>query len=339
MVLSPSTAVFPRRARSLRRGFTILEVLVSAVLLLIVSLISYSIISSISSAWRTHKARLSTFEGARVGFELLTNRLSQATLNTYWDYDDPANPTRYLRRSELHFNMGRGATLLPDLPGVTGDAVFFLAPLGFTSTTGLQPLTKMLTACGFYIRFSSEVERPDFLDARIPVRFRYRLMQFLQPGENLAVYDLTPDNETNVAERNRWFTDHVADHSFPMIDNVIGLILRANYPVGNSEVSEYSFDSRNGTRNAPTPSYHQLPPSISVTMVVIDEDSARRLAEEFGATAPPLQPPPSNNFTNADNYDADLQAWETLLREITPGINYRIFTADVPIRGAKWSSD
>ncbi|HRJ72547.1 MAG TPA: Verru_Chthon cassette protein C [Terrimicrobiaceae bacterium] len=317
-----------------RRGFTLLEVLVSAALLMIVTLMSYSIISSISSAWKGHKARLGAFEGARVAFELLTSRLSQATLNTYWDYNDPAKPTRYLRQSELHFVMGRGKDLLPSgVTDVVGDAVFFVAPLGFTTETQFRPLVKMLTACGFFVRFSAELNRPAFLGTRVPERYRYRLFQFLQPGEQLGIYASSSGGS--------WFSDAVAQNAFPMVDNVIGLILRANYPTSSGERSDYAYDSRDdgGSPADPPPNFHQLPPRVSVTMVVIDEDSARRLAGIYGDTAPPIGPEPSTLFTTPAQYESDLIAWENQLKSFNPRINYRILTAEIPIRGAKWSSN
>lgn len=318
------------------RGFTLLEILVSIALFMLVAVISVSIISGISSAWKSHKARVGAFEGARVAFEMLTSRLSQATLNTYWDYDDPADPSRYLRRSELHFVMGRGTALLPStLTDVVGDAVFFIAPLGFTTDTQFRPLVKMLTACGFYVRFSNDLNRPTFLGSRIPDRYRFRLLQFLQPGEQLGIY--------GVPSGNTWFSGAsiVADNSFPMVDNVIGLILRAHYPTSSGNQTDYAFDSRNdgGSPANPPPNFNQLPPSVSVTMVVIDEDSAQRLAAKYGQTAPPVGPPSPPRFTNPSDYDSDLAAWENQLKSFTPKINYRILTAKIPIRGAKWSSD
>ena len=84
---------------------------------------------------------------------------------------------------------------------------------------------------------------------------------------------------------------------------------------------------------------NQLPPILQITMVAIDEQSATRLnladgAEDvFGLKA---------KFTDPAEYDRDL------LREANGGssledelikkrVSYRIFSTNVPIRGAKWS--
>jgi uncharacterized protein (TIGR02599 family) len=319
--------------KSRRRGaFSLLEVLVVCALLLLTFTVCYSIVDSTSSAWITHRARLSSFEGARVGFEMLTNRLAQATLNTYWDYNDTM--TQYLRKSELHFVSGDTATLSPALSGGVAQSVFFMAPLGFTSDPNNQPLTRMLSGCGFYVRFSGDVALPAFLEERdVKPRYRYRLFQFLQPGENLRIY--------KEPSGTKWFSDTLLAESFPMIDNVIGLILRASYSTGSGASAErmtYEYDTRAGMQlSSPPPTCHQLPPSVSVTMVVIDEDSAIRLATIYGENI--LPPASERRFSVVDNYESDLDDWETLLNEFVPKINYRIFTADVPIRGAKWSSE
>jgi hypothetical protein len=73
-------------------------------------------------------------------------------------------------------------------------------------------------------------------------------------------------------------------------------------------------------------------------MVVLDEDSARRLAEIHGDSPPPVLPD-DEAFQDPDTFDEDLADWESKLQGLSPRVNYRILTADIPIRGAKWSSD
>ena len=113
-----------------RAGFTILEVMVaSAVFVLLLGLLM-STISQTSTVTRRATEKVSAFQGARSAFELLTSKLSQATMNSYWDYDSPTTPTKYIRKSELHFVVGpAGQTPLPGTSG-TGQAVFFQAPGG-----------------------------------------------------------------------------------------------------------------------------------------------------------------------------------------------------------------
>lgn len=308
-------------------GFSLLEVLVAGVVLVLVSVLSFSVIQGVSMAWKQQKERVGAFAKARVGFELLGERLAQATLNTYWDYDDPGSPTRYIRQSELHYLQGRASEL--GISGGVTDAVFFIAPLGFTQDSSMHPLFKMLTATGFFIRFSRDEARPTFLDGRFPPRWRYRLFQFLQPGEGLSVY-------ADTASPNSWFQTTLADHSFPLAENVIGLVLRARYPTQSATVESYVFDSRAASLGAPQS--HQLPPVVSVTMVVLSEESAGLLEDKFGDSAPPIAPP-STSFQDPEFFARDLGDWEEMLSTMQPALNYRIFQADIPIRGARWSMD
>ena len=308
-------------------GFTLLELLVSMSLVAIVAGLTLSIMTAITSAWTAHKTRVGAFGEARVVFETLTNRLSQATLNTYWDYDNRGAPTRYLRKSELHFVQGKASSLIPGVAEVSGDSVFFTAPLGISEGTTYRPLFKMLSACGFYVRFGKEEKRPAFIDGLVAPRYRFRLYQFLQPGEKLRVYGSEPE----------WYLNGLEEWSFPMAENVIGLILRVRYPDGSGNATVYAYDSRAGAGANPPPlTLHQLPPVISVTLVVIDEDSARRLADRYGDEAPPILPA-EEEFVTADQYENDLSQWELRLKDVRPKINYRIFSSDVYLRGAKWS--
>jgi len=137
----------------------------STVLLLMVGIlmgVTNAARQSIASA----TAKASTFRQARQAFDAVTRTLSQATLNTYWDYydvngatrpaDDPAttdvdesldfDPVRYGRASDLRFITGTVSDLGLDspfnlLPGVepndqpngtpVGVACFFQAPTGY----------------------------------------------------------------------------------------------------------------------------------------------------------------------------------------------------------------
>jgi len=325
-----SAKCFPTGTAGTNRGFTLLELLVSMALVAIVAGLSFSIMTAITSAWKAHKARIGAFGDARVVFESLTNRLSQATLNTYWDYDNRGAPTRYLRKSELHFIQGRASSLISTIPDVVGNSVFFCAPLGINENEAYRPLFKMLSACGFYVRFGKDENRPPFVDGRIANRYRFRLCQFLEPGERLRVYE--------AGLQGNWYSTDLTDWSFPMAENIIGLILRVRYPDGSGNAETYDYDSRAGIgSNSPPVTMHQLPPVISVTLVAIDEDSARRLAEKYGDTMPPILPA-ADAFISADRYEDDLSNWEEALKKFPLKIDYRILTADVYLRGAKWSS-
>ena len=63
--------------------------------------------NSTSELWTRTTGKTEQFRAAREGFESMTRNLSQATLNTYWDYDNPNSPTRFMRQSELRFICGQ----------------------------------------------------------------------------------------------------------------------------------------------------------------------------------------------------------------------------------------
>ena len=111
-----------RWRRSVARAFTLVEILVSLGVLAILLLISAEVIGTVQTTWTSTNARVSQFREARTAFDIITRNLSQATLNTYLDYDnnyltaaDPAAatttaPTRYERKSDLRFVCGPAGT-------------------------------------------------------------------------------------------------------------------------------------------------------------------------------------------------------------------------------------
>ncbi len=131
-----------------RRGFTLVELLVSITILSLLSMLLLQMLSSSSDIWRKNRERTEAFKSARVAFERVTSKLSQATLDTYLDYfngsqsrTDAARasravPTtfdfkRYDWASDLQFVIGKADDLIATASGATPtDAVFFVAPAG-----------------------------------------------------------------------------------------------------------------------------------------------------------------------------------------------------------------
>jgi len=356
------------------RAFTLIELLVSMAVLILLGVLISTMVKSVSSVTKETRDQVESFQGARAGFEALTRTISQATLNTYWDYYDsagkPANddayngtPVKYGRQSELHFRSGPAnylfGTANAGLTRPTG-AVFFQLPAGVSSNATIKPLTKILNAMGFFLEFGSDVSlRPDFLAAvtNIPLRYRYRLLQMQQPSENLQIY--TPDATT---ARTKWFTNplgftsSVAEKDRPvsvLAENVIALVFipklsSAEDPSGAALVkTNYNYDSRSAKAFSATPAsgapisgttLHQLPPLVEAIMVVIDESSAQRLAAVNGANPPDFgQGDLFQTISSSADVDADLATLESNLT--AQRVNYRVYRTVVGIRGAKWSND
>lgn len=327
-----------RREMKWAKGFTLMEMLVSMVVLIMIMIVTFSVLSQTSKLWQSSSGRLNSFDAATAGFDLLTRQISQATLNTYWDYDKDANGNyiydKYVRASDLHFLLGSGTAMVQTAPGFMGtattQAIFFQAPLGYTATRGqtpdYSPLVGILNTVGFYVAYTSQTNLPSFLNI-VPTQ-RFRLYEFLEPGEQLRVYDPLSSNPQD------WFQANLGTASRKIADNVIGLILRARYPNSTSSsgyTDTYLYDSQD-TSNTLT--LNQLPPIILVTMIVINEDSAKRLGTAYQNIGQP-----AGTFTDATLYPTDLQNWENLLSNFTPKLTYHVYSAEIAIRGAKWSSN
>ncbi len=366
--------------------------LVASAILVIILGVVVELTGEVSQVWRSSTSRIQTFQESRTGFEALTRRLSQATLNTYYDYYDTNNgpgtyflrttanattfvPGTYDRVSDLHFISGQASTLLSNSPtAITTQthAVFFQAPLGYSVT--YQALDNALNACGYFLQFDAGTASIPSYITNAPSytpRYRFRLMEMMQPTENLSVYYGTP----NYA----WFASNAESNCRIMAENVIALVLLPELPTtedttGTNLAPNYNYDSRiplgatnDTTWSTASPAFppdsfttltngvsvtmtrhNQLPPLVHVVMVVIDEPSAVRLqgnstnvpsAINLAGITPPL-------FINAANMSNDIQSVENICNA-TPGnltgnttrLNYRIFYSDVIIRGAKWSND
>jgi uncharacterized protein (TIGR02599 family) len=164
--MNASLYISSRRAGA----FTLVEMLVSTAIIALIMLVLVSITNQTAQTWSYTTEKIEKFQKARDGFESMTRRLSQATLNTYWDYlgvvppsptlaprnkqiehDDYKNfiPLSYGRMSELRFLSGPmtgsgTSALVPDGPPSGSDdqeaywpthGVFFQAPLGIVNDT------------------------------------------------------------------------------------------------------------------------------------------------------------------------------------------------------------
>ncbi|HSI86772.1 MAG: Verru_Chthon cassette protein C [Candidatus Methylacidiphilales bacterium] len=321
-----------------RNGFTIVELLVSMLIMSVALLVLFSLIEQTSTVWRRSSDKMEAFQNGRAAFDLLTRSLSQATLNTYLDYDNITAPTTYLRKSDLRFLVTpAGAGGIPGSQG-TGQGVFFQATANRTDDSAAYGgMDGLLTTCGFYVEFGSDAaSKPSFVTA--PARYRYRLMQLIVPTENNRIYAVTD---------NTWFTGF-SSKALPVADNVIALILRpqdpgmTTAPAALSGVTppnltaNYTYNSAATFSGTQPPTSNQLPPLVHVTMVVLDESSAKRL--ENGTTEPTaIKAAMADKFTDPAQYAADIDELEKALNTSLPPLSYRIFTSVVPIRESKWT--
>lgn len=335
----PAAAGKSHRPSVPRAAFTLLELLVSMTLVLILMIMLVQITTHTSRIWRSSVTKIQSFQEARAAFDAMTRRLSQATLNTYWDYDPPAPsvPQQYVRQSELHFICGDAKTLLasanPPVPNVVTHAIFFQAPLGYAVNTNYTNLSNALNACGYFVQFANDqATRPSFLGT--PLKYRYRLMEMTQRTENFSVYTGTTGNN--------WFLAAAASNSRMIAENVIALVVlpklapseQKNPGVADDLTTDYSYDSRT-TDPKKSITRNQLPPIVQVTAVMLDENSAIRL--DNGSAPPDLGVDLGTLFQTVASYPDDLNKLQTALN--SRRIVYRVFSTDVNILGAKWSSN
>lgn len=331
------------------KGFTLLELLVSFAVLSILLVLLTSMISRTSSIWSYTRSQTEQFREARDAFDAITRTISEATLNTYFDYEDDQGqprteatrltfvPQTYGRQSELRFLSG---------PGIYGDshAIFFQTPLGRTGTLAGTGGDKLLNTLGYYIEFNDD---SGFLPSFLNARKRPRLMELCEPTEDLSVYRYTTRN-ASAADRisQKWFTDPLGKSSPPIqivAENIIALILLPQLPepdrlAGNydqtSLAPNYTYDSTSRVADPNLNPRNQLPPTILATMVAIDEASAARLGESEWST---LRAEIASRFLEADDYETDLNALKDFLNK--ERINYRIFSTSVVLKNAKWSRE
>jgi uncharacterized protein (TIGR02599 family) len=335
---------------SKRAGFSLVEMMVSVVILVLLMAVILSITSQTSQLLHTTNSKITSFQDARAAFDALTHNLAQATLNHYYDYYDvnwnprtPSStgfvPAYYGRYSDLHFVCGPVDTLFSS--GLLGTkqshAVFFQAPLGFVNdTTTYAQSNSLINALGYYVEFSdnqSSSALPAFLQTTSTLnQKRFRLMQWLQPSEKFQLYDSTLMS----ANPTSWYTTLTTnkDQCHVMADNVVALILQPQSTPGDTVLApNYAYDSAPATYDSLRS--HLLPPIIQVTMVAIDRDSAARLYQRYQSTEPPLYP--ASLFKTAASYASDLTTLEQSLQGGYggPKLNYRVFTTTINTRDYK----
>jgi len=304
-------------------GFTLLEVLLSMTILLVLVVVLAVMNNESLALLRRSSSQAQMFQKARDSFELMNRQLSLATMNPYWDYDDPADPKRYLRKSWLAFVSGESRALLGKTRG-PGQCVFFQAPLGRMEDGRMRELNLVLNTCGFYVEYgNANADAPAILNR--PPRYRYRLMGVQTSAEEMGIYTSAPSG-------NDWITGAAASARV-LAENVLLLVIRPLDASGADLAGEgYQYDSRLDATEEPQPrSSNQLPPYLEVTLIAASEESIARLDSGGGwqiAENPGW-------FTRPDQYAEDLADFEKLLK--ADRVAYRVFRQTVALPNSKWS--
>ncbi|GEP42200.1 hypothetical protein BGE01nite_14910 [Brevifollis gellanilyticus] len=337
--------------------------MVSLAVLTILLLVSAQVIGQVQSTWSASNARTTQFKEARTAFDILSRNLSQATLNTFIDYDTnylataggtaaAAAPSSYIRKSDLHFRCGPASSLVQNAGSSSftpGHAVFFQAPLGVSNDPTLVGLDRLLCARGYFVQYSSDESWiPDFIPSG-DFKFRYRLMEYSPPAEMNSIYAAVHSPNGSIA--NTWFSAagsasgnraNTVPTTRPVADNIVALIISPRREAtsdteqesadGPTQIAQdYVYDS-----SKPGNTQHLLPPLVRVVLVAVDEKSAIRMGELSGSTTtPPLGDQLTPIIANAHQLDQELKQIVSILQ--TMRLNYRVFSATIALRGAKWS--
>ena len=216
-------------------GFTLVEVLVAGGIVVIIMGVLLAMTDQTQRLVKSTSSKVEQFQEARVAFESVTRRLSQATLNTFWDYqyDSAGLPTGYQRTAELRFHSGAMKDLNPS-GGPNGNlqpghGVFFQAPLGMVDdSTNLNAMDHLMNTWGYFLEIGSDSATfPAFLQNIVTPRKRYRLMELMEPSEKLSVYRY--QNDIN---NQKWFKDSLTktgtNGSRPvrvLAENIVALVI------------------------------------------------------------------------------------------------------------------
>ena len=209
---------FPQRRES--SGFTLVEVLVSSVLVVAIMMLLLGTVDQTQRLWQRSRSKTTQFQSARAAFEAMSRRVAQATLNTYWkahevDIRGETSDFRFRRQGEMQFVSGPTVRFFNAAPKIANlnapvdenyptHAMFFSAPLGYTEYVDpnstvpdlkkFRALDSLMTACGYFIEFGDDPSVPSFLTDKsimkipAPARYRYRLMEFTMPSEKFNLY-------------------------------------------------------------------------------------------------------------------------------------------------------
>jgi len=361
------------------QGFTLAELLVAIAILTVILLLFSQMISRTSSIWLNGNSRMSQFREGRVAFNSLVSRLGEATVNQYFGFQYSSStingitsytPSTYYRRSDLRFISGPISTVIPSISSST-EAVFFLAPLGFSmgatfdQANGLpscEGAPGLLNICGYYIQWSNvDVDRPSIL-ANAPTSstpiYRFQLMQFVQPTEYMGLYAQTTATawpaygpisaagwQTNALNES---PDAPGEWSRPIANNVVALILLPALSTSDTSGTlgfSYNSDPKVPVTDSKNNPQNRLPPVMRVVLYTIDEVSAQKLARTAASAMPdlytsggtPLFQDPTKLYPNSTSGDpGDLSRFETILQ--TNKLNYHRFETAVQFGRNPWNT-
>ncbi|HRX55834.1 MAG TPA: Verru_Chthon cassette protein C [Verrucomicrobiales bacterium] len=337
------TFLLVRRRVARHTAFTIPELLVAMTILSMLLLMLAGMIDQVQRAWTYSESRVSQFREARVAFDIMAKNLSQASLNSYWDYRYETQksvqvPKSYRRTADLQFLVVDGEKVLGK--NAPTQMLFFQAPLGFSRK--YPSMNNLLNGRGYFVYFGDDTNFKPSIIKSVP-KFRYRLMEFRPTTEDNMIYqDSKPMRDKGEDPAfSEWFKlgldpTNSKTNTHPLADNIVALVVTPRDTIeekGQDTSSKiapsYEFDSSN---HVVSDFRSQVPPLVRLTLVAIDETSAIRL--ENGSTMPSVVD--ASMFSNSKNYLSDIENLKQKLSD--QRLNFKVFSSLVAIRSSKWSA-
>ena len=353
-------------------AFTLVELLISMTVLAILMLVCTSALDQTQRSWLLARSKVDQFREARIAFETVSRNLAQAELSNYWDYfyagngssegatSLPEAPSAYVRQSELQFQSGPATRLIgtPASPSrYPGHALFFQAPLGLSRDH--PGLGTLLNARGYYVEFDSdETDKPPFIVERgLPLSYRYRLMEYRPPAERSVAGKIPYQGNAIYQKPEDWFRQDISTASRVVAENILLLIASPRVPDAVASAAKRdpwwvaprynynSLDRDNSTvdvedvrlrsdGSVDQGTQHLLPPLVDLTMVAVDEASAKLWTEKRANQPVSLLLEAEAPFASAARREEDLEKLKVYLTR--EKLNYRIFTATIAMRQARW---
>lgn len=307
------------RLRWAEAAFTLIELMVSIAILMVIMVVLANISDQVSRVWTRFAGQSQISQEGRAAMDAVTRDLRQATLNPYWTYDSPANPTRYMRKSDLAFVSGDATQLLGSTGNTTGTAVFFQAMLGRSDAAANSQLKELLNTVGFFLWRGTDPKAPTGTPAATEPK--WRLMKLQSPAERMQVF--TKNLASNPTDYS-WFSNLLTGGAVHQVaENIVLFRILPLKVNASGEVTTFpsgaEYNSAVGALSNPQPeTANQLPPIAEITMIVTDDASARRLA----------------SITTVD-WNADLTEIENQLSGL--GLNFRIMVSRVQLPNSKWN--
>ena len=348
-----------------RAGFTLVEVLTAAGIVVAMMSMLLAIISHAADSTRAARSDADRFQQAQRAFEALAQRVGQATLNSYWDsYAVSSTVRRYRRMSELRFvcgpMQGGSSPLDTQVQAVRpGHGVFFQTTSGRAGSDrdpAVLGLDELLSSWGYFVEVGTE-PLPPFL-AKQPAfeAFAPRLMELCEPAKRLSIYGFTsgvPDYKGL-----EWVRTPLEDRTLlrAAAENIAVLLVQPKLTMQEAALLEplaspeerdallapqlfYHSGTLPPTGTVPARNMrHRLPAMVEITMVALDSATVSRLY--LAGDPDPLKL--ANAFRDARGLRVELQGdpakskSDSLeARLVARRAKYRIFTATVPIRSAQ----